>query len=160
MRGREGKRGGAAAAPAAPTAWASGDKAFFRIGEVAAIVGVEPHVLRFWEGEFRGLRPSKASGQRVYRRRDVELLLKIKQLVHVERFTLAGARQRLAEAPEAVTPAAPSGLYLARRSLEAVRRAVAGLRAALAPEDPQVSADPLAFCREMGIGEGARGRGG
>ena len=156
MRGREGKQGRAAAEPAA---WPS-DKAFFRIGEVAAIVGVEPHVLRFWEGEFRGLRPSKASGQRVYRRRDVELLLKIKQLVHVERFTLAGARQRLAEAPEAVTPAPPSGIYVARRSLEAVRRAVAALRAAVAAEEPQVSADPLAFMREMGIGDGARRQGG
>lgn len=135
--------------------WLAGDKAFFRIGEVAAIVGVPSHVLRFWEGEFRGVRPTKSRGQRVYRRQDVELLLKIKQLVHVERFTLEGARQRLAEAGVEVRAAAPAGLYLARRSLVGVWRAVEALRAALAAEDPQVGADPLAYLREHGIGDAA-----
>jgi DNA-binding transcriptional MerR regulator len=63
---------------------------------VAAIVGVKPYVLRYWESEFALLRPAKAqSKHRLYRRRDVELLLQIKHLLHDERFTIEGARRRL-----------------------------------------------------------------
>lgn len=72
------------------------DKLFFKIGEVAAIAETKPHVLRYWETEFGILRPVKnASGQRVYRRRDVEVVLEIKRLLHEERFTIAGAKKRL-----------------------------------------------------------------
>jgi len=72
------------------------DKLFFKIGEVAAIADTKPHVLRYWETEFGILRPVKnASGQRVYRRRDVEVVLEIKRLLHQERFTIAGAKKRL-----------------------------------------------------------------
>jgi DNA-binding transcriptional MerR regulator len=72
------------------------DKLFFRIGEVAEIVGVKPHVLRYWESEFRALQPMKTRGShRQYRRRDVELAMLIKQLVHDEGYTIAGARKRL-----------------------------------------------------------------
>ena len=71
-------------------------KLYYRIGEVAEIVGVEPHVLRYWETEFRSIRPSKsAKGQRVYSRRDVEKLLKVKDLLYSHGFTIAGARKRL-----------------------------------------------------------------
>jgi DNA-binding transcriptional MerR regulator len=71
-------------------------KLYFRIGEVASLVGVEPHVLRYWEREFRSIRPTKsAKGQRVYSRRDVENLLKVRQLLYAEGFTIAGARKRL-----------------------------------------------------------------
>ncbi len=71
-------------------------KLFFRIGEVAGLVGVEPHVLRYWETEFRSVRPQKsAKGQRVYSRRDVETLLKVKELLYAHRFTIAGARRKL-----------------------------------------------------------------
>jgi DNA-binding transcriptional MerR regulator len=74
------------------------DKLFFRIGEVAEIVGVKPHVLRYWESEFGCLRPMKTRGaHRQYRRRDVELALIIKQLVHEEGYTIPGARRRLRE---------------------------------------------------------------
>ena len=72
------------------------DKMFFRIGEVAEITGVKPYVLRYWESEFRLLRPNKnKSGQRVYRRRDVETALEIKDLLHQRKFTIAGAKKWL-----------------------------------------------------------------
>jgi len=72
------------------------DKMFFRIGEVSEITGVKPYVLRYWESEFRLLRPNKnKSGQRVYRRRDVETALEIKDLLHHRKFTIAGAKKWL-----------------------------------------------------------------
>ena len=71
-------------------------KLYFRIGEVAGIVGVEPHVLRYWEREFRSIRPTKsARGQRVYSRRDVENLLRVRELLYTQGFTIAGARKQL-----------------------------------------------------------------
>lgn len=73
-------------------------KLYYRIGEVAQIVGVQPHVLRYWESEFRSIRPQKSSkGQRVYSRRDVEKLLKVKDLLRNQGFTIAGARRQLRE---------------------------------------------------------------
>ncbi|MGA2712488.1 MAG: MerR family transcriptional regulator [Bryobacteraceae bacterium] len=72
------------------------DKLFFRIGEVSQLVGVEPYVLRYWESEFPGLSPKKSStGQRMFRRKDVELLLNIKHLLYHEKFTIEGARKAL-----------------------------------------------------------------
>ncbi len=72
------------------------DKLYFKIGEVATIVGVKPYVLRYWESEFAVLKPTKTrSKHRLYRRRDVEMLLQIKRLLHDERFTIEGARKRL-----------------------------------------------------------------
>jgi len=74
------------------------EKPYFKIGEAARICGVEPYVLRYWETEFRSLRPQKTqSQQRLYRRKDVELLLKIRQLLYAQRFTIEGARARLRE---------------------------------------------------------------
>ncbi len=72
------------------------DKLFFKIGEVARLVGVEPYVLRYWESEFGTIRPRKSrGGQRLYRRADVETLLRVKQLLRDEGFTISGARKRL-----------------------------------------------------------------
>lgn len=72
------------------------DKLYFRIGEVSELLGVEPYVLRYWETEFPSLSPKKAhSGHRLYRRKDVELLLQIKQLLYEQRYTIEGARQML-----------------------------------------------------------------
>src|SRR5580658_3007769 len=72
------------------------DRLYFKIGDVARICGLETYVLRFWETEFPQLKPNKSgTGQRLYRRRDVELVLDIKRLVHAEGYTLAGARQAL-----------------------------------------------------------------
>jgi DNA-binding transcriptional MerR regulator len=75
-------------------------KLFFRIGEVASLVGVEPHVLRYWEREFRSIRPTKsAKGQRVYSRKDVENLLRVRDLLYRDGFTIAGAKKRLQRGP-------------------------------------------------------------
>lgn len=72
------------------------DKLFFRIGEVSQLVGVEAYVLRYWESEFPGLSPRKSSsGQRMFRRKDVELLLRIKHLLYSQKFTIEGARKAL-----------------------------------------------------------------
>jgi len=71
---------------------------YWSISEVAELTGVKPHVLRYWETEFPSFKPSKNSaGNRVYRERDVELAIAIRHLLHRERYTIAGARQRLAE---------------------------------------------------------------
>ncbi|MDB4932511.1 MAG: transcriptional regulator, MerR family, partial [Myxococcaceae bacterium] len=73
-------------------------KQYFRIGEVARLLDVPSHVLRYWETEFRAVRPIKsASGQRVYSRRDVERLQLIKRLLRDERYTIEGARRALKE---------------------------------------------------------------
>lgn len=72
------------------------DKLYFKIGEVSELLGVEPYVLRYWETEFPVLSPKKSgTGHRLYRRKDVELLLRIKHLLYEQRFTIEGARQTL-----------------------------------------------------------------
>lgn len=74
------------------------NKLYFRIGDVADLIGVKPYVLRYWETEFSVISPQKsASGQRVYRRVDVETLVMIKHLLHVERYSIEGARKRIRE---------------------------------------------------------------
>lgn len=74
------------------------NKLYFRIGEVADLLDVKPYVLRYWETEFPDIKPSKSkSGQRLYKRRDVELLVHIKDLLYRERFTINGARKKLRE---------------------------------------------------------------
>lgn len=79
------------------------DKIYFKIGEVSEIVGVEPYVLRYWETEFDLLKPSKApSKHRLYKKRDVELLLEIKRLLYTEGFTIEGARKKLKETKKEV----------------------------------------------------------
>ena len=71
-------------------------KSYYRIGEVAKITGVKPYVLRYWETEFRPILPPKSkSGQRMYRRREIEAILLVKRLLYKQRFTIAGARRRL-----------------------------------------------------------------
>jgi len=74
------------------------DKLFFKIGEAAEIVGLEQHVLRYWEDEFDALKPSKnRSGQRQYQKKDIDQILRIKRLLYTEKFTLAGAKKKLKE---------------------------------------------------------------
>ena len=95
------------------------DKLFFRIGEVSEIVGVEAYVLRYWESEFPGLSPKKSSsGQRMFRRKDVEMLLRIKQLLYDKKFTIEGARKALQKAS-----AAP----IVENPLPGIRKAVADI---------------------------------
>lgn len=110
------------------------DRLYFRIGDVARICGVEPYVLRFWETQFPNLRPNKGgTGQRLYRRREVELALRIQQLVHQEGYTLAGARQALEAAPR---PRVKQGVLPlsneeAQKRLEAATAAIGRARAEL-----------------------------
>jgi DNA-binding transcriptional MerR regulator len=85
------------------------DKLYFRIGDVAKLLGVETYVLRFWETEFPQMRPNKSgTGQRLYRKRDVELAVRVRNLLHGQGYTIAGARQVLAgEHSRAKTPQLP-----------------------------------------------------
>ncbi|HET6516416.1 MAG TPA: MerR family transcriptional regulator [Thermodesulfovibrionales bacterium] len=74
------------------------DKLFYKIGEVSKIADVEPYVLRYWETEFPFLRPRKnKSGQRVYVKKDLELVLQIKKMLHEERYTIEGVRKKFGE---------------------------------------------------------------
>jgi len=104
-------------------------KLYFRIGEVASLVGVEPHVLRYWEREFRSIRPSKsAKGQRVYSRRDVENLLRVRDLLYAEGFTIAGAKKKLQRSgvePEEADARTPARGEQLREQLVELRNEVA-----------------------------------
>lgn len=74
------------------------DKLFYKIGEVSKIAGVEPYVLRYWESEFSFLRPRKSkTGQRIYVKKDLDLVFRIKELLYGERYTIEGVRKRLGE---------------------------------------------------------------
>ena len=127
------------AAPAIP------EKLFFKIGEVCDIAGVQAHVLRYWESEFPTLAPQKnRAGQRTYRRRDVEMALRIKELLYDEQYTIAGAKKKLAseirgggarEASTTMTAKAPG------RSLSPPP-SLAGRIAAAAPATPTATAPP------------------
>ncbi len=99
------------------------DKLYFRIGEVSAIAKVPTHVLRFWESEFPRIRPRRTqAGQRLYTRREVELILKIKTLLYERKFTIPGARQFLRASEPEEAAAEPRGiLETVRAELEALR---------------------------------------
>jgi len=85
------------------------EKVYFRIGEVSDLVGVDPHVLRYWESEFTIVRPRRAkSNQRLYRRQDVEYLLLIKTLLHREGYTISGARKLISKGMSSGVPAEES----------------------------------------------------
>ena len=105
------------------------DKLFFRIGEVSQLVGVEAYVLRYWESEFPGLSPRKSSsGQRMFRRKDVELLLRIKHLLYGQKFTIEGARKALQDKNKVAnvrnsTPATQTELF-ASSPLPEIRKQV------------------------------------
>lgn len=76
----------------------SDGKIYYRIGEVSRLTGVKPYVLRYWESEFRWMAPAKSrSKQRLYRKRDIEVIQFIKRLLYEERYTIAGARKKLRE---------------------------------------------------------------
>jgi DNA-binding transcriptional MerR regulator len=105
------------------------DKAYFKIGEVARLVGVKPFVLRYWETEFDRLRPDKSkTGQRAYSRADVALLAEIKHLLYERRFTIEGARKRLRKAPTDEVEVGPGKDVLRKvaRDLQELLRLVEG----------------------------------
>jgi DNA-binding transcriptional MerR regulator len=129
------------------------DKLYFKIGEVADIVGVAAHVLRYWETEFAIVNPQKSrSQQRVYRRKDVENLLRIKHLLYERKFTIAGAKQELRGGAAKIERAPVNGLFRARQSLARVREQLDMLAAAVrsGPEAADVAADPAEFLRSSG----------
>ena len=96
-------------------------KLYYRIGEVAAIVGVEPHVLRYWETEFRSIRPQKSrSGQRVYSRKDVDKLMRVRDLLYTQGFTIAGAKKKLQQLGHEPTPAGDGALEAVRELRESL----------------------------------------
>lgn len=100
------------------------DKLYFRIGDVAKLCGVEAYVLRFWESEFPQLKPNKSgTGQRLYRKRDVELALRIKQLLYVDGYTIAGARQVFAAESREAKKVAQTELPLKRGNGQAAMEA-------------------------------------
>jgi DNA-binding transcriptional MerR regulator len=108
------------------------NKLFFKIGEVCEITDTQPYVLRYWESEFPALAPAKnSSGQRIYRRRDIETVLRIKQLLYEEGFTIAGAKKRL-EAEQAGRAPTPQA--------EAARAGVTPVPAPLPPANTPASA--------------------
>jgi DNA-binding transcriptional MerR regulator len=80
------------------------DKLYFRIGEVSKITDTKSYVLRYWETEFPSLKPVRRSGHRLYRRKDVETVLKIKRLLYEQGFTIEGARKQLGDSPDEVGP--------------------------------------------------------
>jgi DNA-binding transcriptional MerR regulator len=110
-------------------------KLYFRIGEVASLVGVEPHVLRYWEREFRSIRPTKsAKGQRVYSRRDVENLMRVRDLLYAEGFTIAGAKKKLQKSGVEPNAAAAAGVAAPLTETELETRVERSIEVAPTPE--------------------------
>jgi DNA-binding transcriptional MerR regulator len=102
------------------------EKRYFRIGEVSAITGLESYVLRYWETEFPRIKPARSrSGQRLYKKRDIEIILEIKELLYKKKFTIAGARRYLQEQHQESEPPADDNLSLA---LEQVRAELLAIR--------------------------------
>jgi DNA-binding transcriptional MerR regulator len=110
---------------------------FYSIGEVCALTELKPHVLRYWESQFKLLNPAKnRSGNRVYARREVELILLVKQLLYTEKYTIDGARQKLDEHRKggSLRTAARGALEL--QAIESLERELAELRAVLDERAP------------------------
>ncbi len=152
------------------------EKLFFKIGEVCDITGVQAHVLRYWESEFPMLAPQKnRAGQRTYRRRDVEMVLRIKELLYEDQYTIAGAKKKLtnelrgasklkvvtpemsaqaaaAQTPQLVPqpppPPAPPEESHAPEATEETRRAPEGVAVVTAPVEP-LSDDRRAALRRL-----------
>jgi len=115
------------------------DKLYYRIGEVETLTGVPAYILRYWESEFQLLRPKKnPAGQRLYRKRDLELVTRIKTLLYEERLTLEGARKRLAAEARGRHAPPDRGVKEAHygAALKRLRRQLLTLRSLLANDPP------------------------
>ncbi len=107
---------------------------FFSIGEVCELTELKPHVLRYWEGQFRFLHPAKnRSGNRVYSRREVELILLVKHLLYTEKYTIEGARQRLDQQRRGGTLKGAARAALAVETLESIERELDAILSLLDP---------------------------
>ncbi|HMS02136.1 MAG TPA: MerR family transcriptional regulator [Gemmatimonadaceae bacterium] len=105
---------------------------FYSIGEVCELTELKPHVLRYWESQFKVLSPAKnRSGNRVYARREVELILLVKQLLYVEKFTIDGARQKLDEHRRGGSLRGAARAALELETVESVERELQALQAML-----------------------------
>ncbi|MEZ4749527.1 MAG: MerR family transcriptional regulator [Bdellovibrionota bacterium] len=103
------------------------NKKYFRIGEAAELLGVEPYVLRYWESEFSGIRPMKSkSGHRTYSKKDVEKFVEIRQLLYVEKFSVKGAKKQIAQRRKAGPKATPTSSHQ-KDSLKLVIHELKGL---------------------------------
>jgi DNA-binding transcriptional MerR regulator len=110
---------------------------FFSIGDVCALTDLKPHVLRYWETQFKFLSPAKnRSGNRVYQRREVELILLVKHLLYTEKYTIEGARRKVDEHRKAGAIRGISRAALDRETLEAMERDLAAILGALTGRDP------------------------
>jgi DNA-binding transcriptional MerR regulator len=108
---------------------------YFSIGEVCELTGLRPHVLRYWESQFNFLRPTKnRSGNRVYQRREVELIMLVKHLLHTERYTIEGARQKVDEHRKSTDLRVMARGALNVQALEALETELAGLLEELGDE--------------------------
>lgn len=124
---------------ASPRKKISRDKLFYKIGEVSTIAEVEPHVLRYWESEFPFLKPRKnETGQRVYTRKDLELILQIKNLLYREKYTIAGVRKKFGSSTlrkNAVSIETIQGVKKRLKEiLETLNRDVIGTKSHLVPD--------------------------
>ena len=109
------------------------DKLYFRIGEVSQLVGVDTHVLRYWESEFKMKPHRSSSGQRLYRKQDLSRFLRIKTLLHEEGYTIAGARKAMSGSNGGPT-IDPAMLADALQRLESLRSRIANLRREIEPK--------------------------
>lgn len=118
-----------------PEGFVSSDRLYYRIGEVSRITGLKPHVLRYWESEFKVIKPYKAGSlQRLYRKKDLEIIQKIKKLLYEEGFTIAGAKKKIRDIERAENQQTKLRLVERRpdRSdlelLDAIREELKGIR--------------------------------
>lgn len=111
---------------------------FFSIGEVCELTDLKPHVLRYWESQFRFLNPAKnRSGNRVYQRREVELILLVKHLLYTEKYTIEGARQKVDEQRKGGELRSVARAALTLQTLEALESDLREVLRALAPDAPK-----------------------
>jgi DNA-binding transcriptional MerR regulator len=116
---------------------------FFSIGEVCELTGLKPHVLRYWESQFRFLSPAKnRSGNRVYQRREVELITLVKHLLYEEKYTIEGARQKVDEHRKGGDLKSVARGALTLESLESLERELRDLVGLLRSPAPDASASP------------------
>ena len=110
---------------------------FFSIGEVCELTDLKPHVLRYWESQFKFLNPAKnRSGNRVYQRREIELILLVKHLLYTEKYTLDGARQKVDEHRKGGELRAAARSALTVQTLDALETELKELMRLLAPDEP------------------------
>jgi DNA-binding transcriptional MerR regulator len=130
------------------------NKLFFRIGDAAELLGLKPYVLRFWETEFPMVKPTKSrSGQRVYRKKDVEMLVLIKHLLYVERFSIEGARKKIRELKLKPAKAALEASRVSTAAASAATEMGIKSKSSVAAESAEKLREMIASARETASAE-------